>query len=219
MAVSPRSSGSTSGRPAGAVVDADVQDLPAEAVAAAASVPAALSVRLDRADANRADYHVSTIPGGWEIQTGPHGIAWDPSQVVSGDFTLSATLTEVGAPPGHREGLGLFFGGSDLEGPSQRYSYFLVRADGRYLIKRRLGEETPNVTDGWIEESAVHSATGAGDVTNALSVVRVGDLVHFAVNGTQVATLPTSEVDVDGIVGVRVSHNLQVRVEDWTVSR
>jgi len=180
-------------------------------------LPGNWSVRLDNPTADMSGFRVSEVGGGVQVETGPAGIAYDARQSASGDYTVSATFTEVGAPAGHREALGLFIGGSDLDGPGQRYTYFLVRADGSYLIKRRNGEETMNVSDGWMQETSVASGDGTGDVVNALSIIRVGDLVHFAVNGTQVATVPTSELDVDGVAGIRINHNLNVRVEDWSI--
>ncbi len=180
-------------------------------------LPANWAVRLDDPSADVSGFRVSEADGGVEFETGPAGIAYDLSQMAHGDYTVSGNFTEIGAPAGHREAMGLFIGGSDLNGPNQRYSYFLVRGDGSYLIKRRNGTETMNVSDGWMKEDAVTVAQGGEDVTNALSVIRVGDLVHFAVNGTQVATLPSSEIDVEGVAGLRINHNLHVRVDDWAI--
>jgi hypothetical protein len=109
--------------------------------------------------------------------------------------------------------------GAELQGEGQTYSYFLVRGDGNYLIKRRSGTETPTVTDGWVASDAVQAATEAGDVTNTLEVAVRGDQVHFSVNGTEVAALPAAELDAHGIAGVRLSHNLHVRVDDFEIER
>jgi hypothetical protein len=51
-----------------------------------------------------------------------------------------ATFTQT-KPSAHAEGYGLFFGGKSLEGKDQQYTYFLIRQDGSYLIKRRGGGE------------------------------------------------------------------------------
>ncbi|MGH7507746.1 MAG: hypothetical protein ACRELX_18985, partial [Longimicrobiales bacterium] len=97
--------------------------------------------------------------------------------------------------------------------------YFLVRADGSYLIKQRAGEETSNVTDSWTESAAVNASTGGGEVTNALEVRVTGDQVHFLVNDQEVEVVPVSEIDAYGIAGVRINHNLNVRVSDFAVNR
>lgn len=185
----------------------------------AMALPAGFAMRLDRADAVAADFRAMTMGDGVHVQTGPAGVLYDEGNTVaSGDYTLSATFTEIGAPPNHREGLGLIFGGSDLQGENQAYAYFLVRADGRYIVKRRLGAETMNVTDGWIESPAIAAATAEEDVTNALEVQVVGDEVHFRVNGTEVTTVPADDLGVYGIAGVRINHNLNVRVADWSLA-
>lgn len=185
----------------------------------AMALPAGFALRLDRADAVAADFRAMTMDDGVHVQTGPAGVLYDENNsVASGDYTLSATFTEIGAPPNHREGLGLIFGGSDLQGEGQAYSYFLVRADGRYIVKTRMGAETMNVTDSWVESSAIAAATAEEDVTNALEVQVMGDMVHFRVNGTEVTTVPAADLSVYGIAGVRINHNLNVHVAGWSLS-
>lgn len=186
----------------------------------ATGLPEGYALRLDRPDGDQAEYQVTEEDGGLRVQTGPAGILYDDTHAVeSGDYSVSATFTEVGAPANHREAFGLFVGGSELEGDAQRYTYFLVRADGRYLIKQRDGSGTSNVSEGgWVDSDAVNAAAEAGDVTNTLAIEVQGDQVHFMVNGTEVATVPATEVDAHGIAGVRINHNLNVRVEDFELS-
>lgn len=200
--------------------DAGMMDDPDIAPAGESTgLPAGYAVRLDSEDAAAADFHVEEEASGMMVRTGPAGVLYDASDVpAEGDYTVSATFTEVGAPANHREAYGLIIGGSDLEGPAQSYTYFLVRGDGRYLVKQRDGAETSNVTDGWQDSEAVVAGEQEGaDVTNALSINVRGDQVHFSVNGTEVATFPAADLDVAGIAGVRVNHNLNVRVEDFSV--
>ena len=50
--------------------------------------------------------------------------------------------------------------------------------------------------------------------------VRVAsDTVSYVVNGTVVHTTPKSAVKTDGIVGVRVNHQLDVLVEGFEVQK
>lgn len=184
------------------------------------NLPAGYALRLDREDADAAEYQVMTMGGGLHVQTGPAGILYDGTHTVeSGDYGVSATFTEIGAPADHREAFGLFIGGSDLQGENQAYTYFLVRADGRYLIKRRSGAETSNVSEGgWVASDAVHAATGDGDITNELAIEIRGDQAHFRVNGTEVATFPVSEIDTHGIAGLRINHRLNVHIAGFQIS-
>ena len=183
-------------------------------------LPEGYALRLDREGADAAEYRVMAMDDGLHVQTGPAGILYDRTDAVeSGDYTASATFTQIEAPAGHREAFGLFIGGSGLQGESQAYTYFLVRADGRYLIKQRSGSQTSNVSQGWVDSDAVNAAPGGEDVTNALAIEVRGDQVHFRVNGSEVATVPASEVDTHGIAGVRINHNLDVHVADFEISR
>jgi hypothetical protein len=188
----------------------------------ATGLPAGYELRLDRPTDNAADFRVAGMGGGWHIETGPRAVLYDAASntVEAGDYTVSASFTEIGAPPNHREALGLIFGGQNLQAPNYTYSYFVVRASGEYLIKKRVGEETEEVTAGWVASEAVNAATPDGaDVTNVLQVRVAGDQVHFSINGTEVATMPAADLDVYGVAGIRMNHNLNVMVNDWTLTR
>jgi hypothetical protein len=188
----------------------------------ATGLPAGFALRLDRSSDNAADFHVMEVDGGWHIETGPRAIMYDAANntITNGDYTLSASFTEIGAPPNHREAFGLIFGGQDLQELGYRYSYFVVRATGDYLIKKRAGGETEELTGGWIASDAVDAAAeDGGDVTNVLQVRVAGDQIHFSVNGTEVTSMPASDLDVYGVAGIRVNHNLNVMVSDWSLTQ
>ncbi len=188
--------------------------------AASPAPPAGLLRRLDRTNRDPADFRVSGIDGRLHIQTGPAGILYRPEDLVeSGDFTVSVTLTELDAPSGHREGFGVFIGGQALQGSGQRYTYFLVRADGSYLVKYREGDSTVNLTEGGWRPSDAVTVGGDVDVTNALSVNVIGGMIRFAVNGIEVEEVPTGGLPVHGVIGLRVNHNLNIVVEGLSVTR
>ena len=42
--------------------------------------------------------------------------------------------------------------------------------------------------------------------------------MRFLVNGTEVASQPRSDVDADGITGLRVTHLLNVHIDDISLS-
>ena len=169
-------------------------------------------VRLDEEGAS-GNFQMVEEGEGWRVRTGPAGVAWRPVNMVEqGDFTARASFQEMGAQPGHREGYGLLVGGFHLESPDQRYTYFLVRGTGHYLVKRRNGEETSTLTD-WTASDAVNAIESPGDEpTNTLAVRVQGDSVRFVVNDQVVETLPAEEVQPWGLVGLRVNHNLDLQV-------
>jgi hypothetical protein len=185
---------------------------------AATGLPAGYELRLDNPSQNAADFHVRDMAGTLHIEAGPRAVLYNPANTATGDFTASATFTEVGAPPNHREAYGIFFGGNDLQGAGLRYTYFVIRPTGEYLIKKRMGEETMETAGGWTASPAVTKAEGGADVTNALRVERRGETVHFFVNDTEVTTMPAADLDVQGVAGVRVNHNLELMVANWSFS-
>jgi len=206
---------------------ASAGDAPDEAPATAegsaapqeAGLPSGWSLRLDRPGSDPSEFRLSAADGAIEIRTGPAGIAWrERDALAAAAYVVSATFTEVGAPAGHREAYGLFIGGRDLEADGQAYTYFLVRGDGSFLVKRREGAATANVTDGWRPSEAVVPAAD-GDPTNTLEIRVEPDQVRFLVNGTGVATVPAGEVDVEGTFGLRANHNLHLRVAELSVQR
>jgi hypothetical protein len=189
------------------------------AAAQESALPPGWSIRLDRPGSDPSEFRLSEADGALEIRTGPAGIAWrERDALAAAAYAVSATFTEVGAPAGHREAYGLFIGGRDLEADGQAYTYFLVRGDGRFLVKRRDGASTADVTDGWRPSEAVVPAAD-GDPTNTLEIRVEPDQVRFLVNGTGVATVPAGEIDVEGAFGLRANHNLHLRIADFSVQR
>lgn len=188
------------------------------------SMPDGWMLRLDSPDRSEEEFRRRIVGDELRIETGPRGILYRPADAVSeGPYTVTATFTEYEAPPGHREAYGLIFGGSGLRADSIRYSYFLVRADGRYLVKRRAGGETATVVD-WTQHPAVNAHVEGEEahetgLANTLSVRISGESVTFSVNGTEVATVPASELDTHGVAGLRVNHRLNVGVSGFRVTR
>lgn len=170
--------------------------------------------RLDRGGDPNDVLHFMTMGDGVHAQTaGPGGaIFWEPSSTAEGNYTISASFTQM-EPSGHPNAYGLFFGGSDLSGEDQRYSYFVIRQDGQFLIKKRMGSNTPDVVS-WTRHDSINQLDAQGSSTNVLSVEVGSSDVRFLVNGTEVSTQPRSAVDTDGTTGLRVTHLLNVHIAD-----
>ena len=129
--------------------------------------------------------------------------------MAKGTYRISASFTQT-QPSNHPNAYGLIFGGSDLAGPNQRYSYFVIRENGEFLIKKRMGSETPTVVD-WTAHDAINVFERT---TNRLTVEVGSDQVRFLVNGTEVSTQPRSDLDTNGITGLRVNHFLNVHIDN-----
>lgn len=171
--------------------------------------------RLDRERANVNDLRFATMGTGLHATTGPAAIFWQPATTAKGEYKVSATFTQT-KPSDHPNAYGIVFGGSDLSGPGQRYSYFVVREDGEFLVKKRTGTQTPVVID-WTAHPAVNTLDAKGRATNTLTVEVGKEQVRFLVNGKEVATQPRSALDTEGIVGLRINHNLDVHIEGFKV--
>lgn len=190
-------------------------------------VPANWKVRLDHqdqdvsisSDEDNADiYFVNMVPG-WHITTGPAAIFWHPASTAEEGYRAE-TVIHLFDPQGRNEAFGIFIGGENLEAENQSYSYFLLRNSGEYLIKNRSGSET-SVVKNWSPAPSMntYSEDTESSVRNQLAVEVDGDEVTFFVNDEEVATVPNSELNIDGIVGLRINHRLNVHVEDLSVEQ
>ena len=156
--------------------------------------------------------------GALTVETGPHVVLWRQGQEpVQPPYTVHARMQKMHGRL--HEGYGIVIGGEALEGPEsgQRYSYFLVRGDGSYLIKRRAGAEAPVVRP-WTTDPAIRRDSEEGGRPNELEVRVAADSVSFMVNGRQVARVGAAEVDAGGIPGVRVAHQVQLQLMGFGVS-
>jgi hypothetical protein len=168
------------------------------------------------ADLAQASYAVSD--GRWEVRTGPAHIVYAPGDTASGSYTVSTTVEQLSAPE-HAEAFGLIVGGSGLDQlAGQRYTYFIVRHTGDYMVRVRDGAGTRDVV-GWTASDAVPKSDADGRATYNLAVRVTADSAHFLVNDRQVAAAAKADVPTDGIAGVRINHNLHLRVTPPTVRR
>lgn len=181
-----------------------------EAEQAGAAYPDGWHVRIDR-DQPAEGVNFVTMGEGFHVTTGPAAVLYNPESTHSGDYEVAARFTQTKAPE-HPEAYGIVIGGSDLDGPDQTYSYFLVRGTGEYFIATRRGDEREVLVD-WTEHDAVVPQDENGQQTNELGARVQGDEVVFLANGQEVARRPASEVATDGIHGYRVNHRLDVHVE------
>jgi hypothetical protein len=194
------------------------------AVPILAQAPEGWRVRIDRSQSaqdpdDTPELKVMTMGKGFHVTGGPAGTFWNPANTVMGDFTATATFTLL-KPSSHTNFYGLIFGGGDLEGAAQNYIYFLVAQNGNFIIRHRAGSEVHDV-----QASTAHQAVrrpGAdGRSTNTLEVRVAGNNISYVVNGTVVHTSPKSGMTAktDGLVGVRINHQLDVQVDSFEVRK
>jgi hypothetical protein len=176
-------------------------------------------IRLDRPGSGQTP-DLQDMPPGWHITTGPAGILYHPETTASGAFRVESESFLF--DPGRRnEAYGIFIGGTDLDGDGQAYTYFLIRRDGSYLVKRRDGSGTSNL-QGWTMHEAVTTWEGRpeGESTakNTLAIEAGTEELVFFVNDQEVFRAAREGQHVDGIVGLRVNHGLNIHVSSLDVT-
>jgi len=191
----------------------------AATAALSAQTPKGWRVRVDRStsasDPDAAGSVKFVTSGSGFHATNPQAaVYWNPANTASGNYTLKGTFTLV-KPSNHTNYYGLIFGGSDLEGAKQSYLYFVVAQDGTWLIKRRDGDDTKDVSQK-TPNDAVKKPDASGKSVNALEVRVSGDKIDYVVNGSTVHSTPKTGMKTDGIYGIRVNHQLEVQVDGLT---
>jgi hypothetical protein len=167
------------------------------------------------------DVNFRAMGDGWHLTSGPAALYYRPADATTGDFTVTATLSQRATS--NHEAYGLFIGGHDLQTPEQDYLYFVIHPkDGKFLINHRSSDARPTSVVAYTSHSAINiddPATGAA--SNTLAIRVAGDEVHFLVNGQEVKRLPRDGLDgamTDGLVGLRLNHNLDVHIADFGVT-
>jgi len=174
--------------------------------------------RLDDPKESRMGLKFVTMGTGLHATTGPNMILFDADEDWEGPYTTKATLTMTKLAS-HDVAYGLFVGGQDLDNDKQRYTYFVIRQDGKFLIRKRTGATTANVAGDWADHAAIQKPTAQGSQTNELAIQVGRDTVTFLANGQMVATQPAKAVDVVGISGLRIGHGLDVHIEGFSVTQ
>lgn len=179
------------------------------------SLPAGWSVRLDSGSAKPDGVSVVPMGAGIHFKSGPAGIYWRAADTKSGAYQVQATFNQV-EPAAHPEAYGLFVGGANLAAAGQKYTYFLVRQDGKFMISRRDGAKVTPVVP-WTDHASVKKTDAGTKGVNQLTIAVAADKVRFLINGTEVNAQPLASVDGAGIAGMRINHNLNVHVDGFGV--
>ncbi len=187
-------------------------------VSGSGKIPVGWELRFDHKNAKPDEIQFTMNGNDFHFISGPAAIYYNKKNMMSGNFKSSAEFIQTKASK-HPEAYGIFWAGTDLQGKSQHYYYFLVRQDGKYLIKTRDGDNTSLIVD-WTANNAINAKDKNGQTKNTLEVDVNKDKVNFIVNEQQVNSLPISKFKSNnGQVGLRVNHNLNLEVKDFTASK
>lgn len=199
-----------------------------KAVAGGGDLAPGWQMRIDpRAGGNTPPKFVA-MGSGFHATSGSRAIYWRAGDVAKGNYKVSATFT-LSKPPGHAEAYGLIFAGKDLTGPTQNYLYFTLGGNGTYLIKHRAGDADNlihTIVD-WTPSDAISKPDASGKSTDKLEVDVGADKIRCLINGKEVYSIDRAKAvgpgnmlsTTDGIAGIRVSHNLDVHISDFKISK
>ena len=180
-------------------------------------LPPGWTGRTDTPSELLASANIRTMGNGIHVTTGPAVTLWNAENAASGNYTISATFNTLRSPT--HGGLGLIWGGENMDSARATYADFLVYGNGAFAIEHRVGKavhtlvgRTDNV------HPAIHVTDANGTSSNALEVRVADDSVRFIVNGQQVHALSAESPMVPGagISGLRVNRKINVHVANFT---
>ena len=174
-------------------------------------LPKYWEVRFDKTDANINDIKLTRDSNYYHFVTGPAAIYYNTKNAEYGEYKIEADFIQV-KPSQTPEAYGLFFAGSNLQKDNQQYLYFLIRADGKFLIKERNGKDTKEIVK-WISDENINLQNKNGQTINKLTITVTNRVIIFGANGKAVKFLRKSLFEKTvGIVGLRINHNLNLKV-------
>lgn len=183
-----------------------------------AGLPDGYLAQFDHDNAKPSDAsYTEKEPGRWEVKTGPAHILYALKDTAAGKYSVSATFQQLDAPA-HPEAFGVFVGGSKLDAPNASYTYFIVRGDGKYMVKVRDGANTRTITD-WTAHPAIPAQDASGKGLYGVRIDVSDGKASVSVNGMPVTTITGKNVPLNGITGVRINHNLHLIVTPVSVIR
>jgi len=152
------------------------------------------------------------------LSVGPAAFYWNDANTASGDYEVKASFKEHKMAASHPHSYGIFIGGSALESDTEKLAYCIVYGNGTYSVKTFSGAKVTTVVDR-AESSALHKADANGESTNTIGWRVKGGKASCVLNGTEVKTFEKAELvgpdkleSLDGVYGIRVSHNLELTV-------
>src|SRR5215217_3439214 len=154
------------------------------------------------------DVKFTAIPGGFHTANPKAAVFYHPSNTATGTYTLKATFAQ-NARSSHVNYIGFVFGGKDLGGPTESYTYFLVAPqNGTFLVKQRTGAGNSDTKDvvTRMPSDAIVKLDANGKASNTLEVRVSAAKIDYVVNGTVVTSTPKTGINTDGIWGMRVNH-------------
>lgn len=163
------------------------------------------------------------------VATGPAVAYWNPANVASGNYTVSATFREPKymSLNDHPHPYGVFIAGNSMGTDKQSYLYCAAYGNGNFIV-RGFGPAPfqMNGREG-AANPAVHKAAAQGQpVSQEIAMSVRGTKVSCSINGTEVASYDRSQVvgpgklsSTNGVYGIRFAHNTEGFVTGLEVTK
>jgi hypothetical protein len=191
-----------------------------------------------KVDANEAakggkieDSKFAQVGSEFRINNGPAAIYWHPAQTASGSYTVSATFTEPKymSSMDHPHPYGIFIAGNKLDTDQASLLYCAPYGTGSFIVRGfgpapfRVtgpggGRGTPN--------DAIKKAETGGSVTQEVAWVVTPEKAECKINGVVVGSYAKADIvgagkleSLDGIAGIRASHNVDFNVSNWKITK
>ena len=159
------------------------------------------------------------------LSVGPAAFYYNPANTASGDYTVKATFKEHKMTASHPHSYGIFIGGNDLESDTETLMYCIAYGNGTYSVKTFRGSAVQTLVN--LEKtSALKQADATGASTNEVGWTVKGGKPSCVINGTTVKTFDKFDVvagdklkSLDGVYGIRVSHNVELTVSGFGMTK
>lgn len=159
------------------------------------------------------------MPPGFHITTNPSVLFYHPDARAAGEFAVESEgfLFQGDSPNAY----GVFIGGRNLDGDDAAWTSFEIAHDGTWVVRERRADETgAAVVTAVAGPAAGPVAVPGEEVTakNVLSISADDEAVVFRLNGELIASLPRTDLAVDGIVGFRVGADLNLHLTTLSIT-
>jgi len=162
---------------------------------------------------------------GFHVVTGPPALYWSDSHTATGDYAVRATFTEAKQGYTHPHPYGVFIAGQALESGAPTALYCAAYRNGTYIVRGFSGGKRFDVVAKPAASDAVRKAASPDEqVVQEVGWNVRGDTLECVINGTAVwrgtkadVTGPGKLTTMDGVAGIRVSHNSDALVTGFEV--
>jgi hypothetical protein len=156
---------------------------------------------------------------GFRLTTGPAALYWNPANTMKGDYTVRATFTEAKQTYNHPHPFGVFIGGSALDTDTPNALWCGAYRDGTFFVRGFANGKPNTLAKKNAHEKVAKAAGPDAEVKQEVALTVKGDRVECMVNGASVWSATKAELggmSTDGIAGIRVSHNSDAVVSNFS---